>query len=642
MAETYSRWVGAGLLAAGLCSAMLLGVGIAAAEPAGGSASGGAGSSQSAGSASGAGSTTDPDPAQSNSTKPDTKLDPKPDRQPGAEDDGTDDDATEQDATEPDSPSPESASPTAGGDAEVIEETIPDPDANLEPDLPDSPRKDDDYARTPISGAEAVPNATPVVDIARTEETARPVETVDAESAAVETEAVETEAVETAAVDTAAGGALITSAKAAVGVVDAGLRAATVAALIDAEQPAAPPAQPTLVNVLGTLAWSVFDFVTAILEGPPVVPVGSSVSVGRSKLEIDCGDGYTADADWYYPTTGTPDKLIYFQHGFLARAGFYNLTAAELAERNNAIVVAPSITSNYFACDACNLASDPMHAAVAELFMGDRAELLASARAAGYEGTLPEQFVLAGHSAGGQLAPGAAGFYYQLAPAAEKDDLVGVLIYDTSGSGGGLARSLDKLPMTLPVLHIAANPSFFDTFGNANPVLEQKRPGQFNGVLLVDGSHSDAFRSSGLFGFTQLAVSIGTGFSLPENVDAVQVLSQGWLTDMYAGTVYDPTLRTGIYGGPNEIVDVPTETGTDARAYVLPVPPPNLNVFESLIVTLFDSVDLTTLFAGCAEDPNALIAASALEPARHSTFETALSLDVTSRKGQSVGQQCVN
>jgi hypothetical protein len=60
--------------------------------------------------------------------------------------------------------------------------------------------------------------------------------------------------------------------------------------------------------------------------------------------------------------------------------------------------------------------------------------------------------------------------------------MVGVLLFDTSASGGVLARALDKLPASLPVLHIAAAPAPLNTYGNANQVLVEKRPGQFNGV----------------------------------------------------------------------------------------------------------------------------------------------------------------
>jgi len=119
----------------------------------------------------------------------------------------------------------------------------------------------------------------------------------------------------------------------------------------------------------------------------------------------------------------------------------------------------------------------------------------------------------------------------------------------------------EKLPQELPVLHIAAEPSAWNTFGNASDVLGKARKDQFNGVQLVGGTHSDAFRSSSLGGLTQLIVGIGTGFSTPENVDAVQVLAQGYIADMYAGTVYmddpdDPRPRVGVYGTPGTVIDI--------------------------------------------------------------------------------------
>ena len=168
-----------------------------------------------------------------------------------------------------------------------------------------------------------------------------------------------------------------------------------------------------------------------------------------------------------------------------------------------------------------------MHEAVAGLFEGDREALKASALAAGYEGDLPEKFVIAGHSGGGQLAAGAAGYYYRSLASGEESDLVGVLLYDTSATGGALERALVDLPPELPVLHIAAEPSAWDTFGNASDVLVAKRPNQFNGVQLIGGTHSDAFRSSTLFGLLQPLVALGTGASTPENVEAVTAALPG-------------------------------------------------------------------------------------------------------------------
>ncbi|ODQ96564.1 alpha/beta hydrolase [Mycolicibacterium holsaticum] len=344
-----------------------------------------------------------------------------------------------------------------------------------------------------------------------------------------------------------------------------------------------------------------------LVVGPPAVPPGSTVTARRSTLQIDCGDGYTADADWYYPKQGQPDKFIYFQHGFMAHAGIYNLTLAALAERNNAIVVAPTITSNYFACDGCSLTADPMHAAVGRLFQDDRDALLASARAAGFKGTLPEKFVFAGQSAGSMLAAGAAGYYYDSAPADRKDDLVGVLLYDGSAANGALGRALDKLPSSVPVLQVAATPSVINYGGGANNVLAEKRPGQFNGVQLIGGAHSDAFQSDAYFGLVQGFVGLVFGWSAPQNVAAVQVLSQGWLTDMYAGRVYDPATRTGIYGEPGEpgqtVIDIPTDAGL-ARGYVLPGPPASLSPIEWFFARMLHSINSND-FVNCSTEPTA-------------------------------------
>ncbi|AMO60077.1 esterase/lipase [Mycolicibacterium phlei] len=369
----------------------------------------------------------------------------------------------------------------------------------------------------------------------------------------------------------------------------------------------ATPARPTLINIVGTLVWSVADFVINLIVGPPVVVPGSGVSAGRSTVKIDCGDGYRVQTDWYFPTEGQPDKLIYFQHGFLSPAATYNVTLTELARRNNAIVVAPSITSNYFACDSCSLTADQMHAAVAELFAGDRTALQESAAAAGFEGTLPTQFVLAGQSAGSILAAGTAGYYYEKAADDRKADLVGVLLYDGSAANGALARALDKLPADLPVLQIAGVPAVVNNGGEANAVLAEKRPGQFTGLQLVNGAHSDAFRSSIYGGLVQAFVGLVFGQSTPENVEAVQVLPQGWLTDMYAGRVFDENTRTGIYGpvgAPGtSIVDIPTSAGP-ARGYVLPGPASSLSPIERVFATLLHSINADD-YAVCAADPAA-------------------------------------
>lgn len=647
MNDRMQRYVGAGILVTGLLSGTLIGASIAAADP----ESGVDNASEAAESPPRHGDdheskTSD---AQPDSSTSDTRDEEAEGAEPGAnglaEPGGSTQDGDESAAIDTTGDAATDAVDATDGEAIVV--PVAEPAELPEPSV----------AATPAEPAEAVPAPVDTADgdAPTTREPVAPrvvpgdaidVDTVKPEAPAPEAPApaAPEPVVEPAMEPETTVGGLVAAARSTVA--DAP-NAAIVTAIAAARVVAPPPpAGPTLVNVLGSLAWSVFDYINRILQGPPVVPAGSGLKVGRSDLSIDCGDGYIAQADWYFPEDGEADKLIYFQHGFLATSGFYNLTAAELAERNNAIVVAPSITSDFFACDACNLTGDPMHAGVGMLFAGDRAALTTSARAAaeraGVEFTgLPSQFVIAGHSAGGQLAAGAAGYFHLLAPASDESNLVGVLLLDTSATGGGLGRALDRLPSTLPVLHISGNPGPLNTYGNANEELEAKRPGQFNGVRLVGGSHSDAFRSSTLFGLTQVIVSLGTGASTPENVEAVQVLAQGWITDMYAGTVYDSDApRAGIYGPLGDVVEVPTPgVGSGvALAHVLPVPPVQLSFIDSILKTLLNSLTATQGLASCAVDP---VAASSLqigESARHSTADTALSLDERRQTGQSVGQ----
>ncbi|MGH3677376.1 MAG: hypothetical protein ACRDU5_16885 [Mycobacterium sp.] len=301
---------------------------------------------------------------------------------------------------------------------------------------------------------------------------------------------------------------------------------------------------PTPINIIGTAFFNVFDAVVKVFEGPPTVPHGSKVTVVRAPLEIDCGDGYTADADWYFPTEGPPPtKLIYLQHGGFARAGLYNVTAAELAERNHAIVVAPSITTNIFACDGCMEGGDPMHAA------------------------------------------GAAGYYSEFAPDDEtRNDLVGVLLLDISPIGGAVPRGVAKIPTDIPVYAIGAEPNVLDGYGDTEPALVNARPNQFVGVRLVDGNHSDAWQSTNVL--AQLAVGLATGFPQPQNVEAVQVIAQGWITDWYQTDPNAP--RVGIYGELGTTTDIETTAGV-AHAYILPAPAPQLTIIDLVLKALIDS-----------------------------------------------------
>jgi hypothetical protein len=342
--------------------------------------------------------------------------------------------------------------------------------------------------------------------------------------------------------------------------------AATVAlsagsALAVTEQVAAPR-EPTLINFVGSIVLNVVMGLIHTFDGAPVLPPGSNVTVRTSSLTIPVAGGRTVEADWYFPNDGeTPTRLIYLQHGLGASAPMYSYTAATLAEQTHSIVVAPSLTSNFFDSDGAWLGGTPMQVAVADLFVGDREALTESASAAaGYDVTLPTRFVLAGHSLGGTLVMGAAGY---MVDNGAIDDLAGVLLLDSVDVNDTVPTALQKLTGAnyRPVMNISSERYVWNMYGKVGDELDAARPGQFNGVMLVGGRHIDALQGGNPF--LQLSQYLVAGFSQPQNVEAVKILATGWVNDMFAGT------RDGIYGAPQQSVQIDTSAGT-ATAVVLP------------------------------------------------------------------------
>lgn len=282
------------------------------------------------------------------------------------------------------------------------------------------------------------------------------------------------------------------------------------------------------------------------------------MTVRRSTLEIDGADGPVVPADWYFPdgSKGPPQGIIYLQHGFLASGPLYSYTAARLAEDTNSIVVAPSLSSNVFSADQYWLGGEPMMEAVGNLFVGDRAALLASAQAAGYtEDALPEKIVLVGHSLGGGLVTAAAGY---MAENGAADNLVGVITLDgVTFSPTAIPRALTSLNDNgyddLPIYQIAARPYVWNLDNQLSDLLVEYRPGQFHGVSLVGGAHIDSMQGGNPL--LQFGAYLLAGFSEPRNVEAVPILAIGWINDWYDDTA------NGSYPAPGAAVLIPTESG---------------------------------------------------------------------------------
>jgi lipocalin len=325
--------------------------------------------------------------------------------------------------------------------------------------------------------------------------------------------------------------------------------------------PSLPPAPVPVVGIP-----------TQPIPGTSSINGVTGVKVGSSNVAIPVGSAtYTGAADWYFPTqadgTVQAQGVMLLQHGFLGSKSWYSALAQDLAQRTNSIVVVPNIPSfGFFTCNGCTLSSVAMQQGVATLFVDpSRASLNASAAAAGYQGVLPEKFVLTGHSAGGGLATAAGGFY-ATAVAPSDNDLLGVVMYDGVSSNGTFSGALAALSaLSIPVYQIAAPPQPWNANGQTTADLVALNPGQFVGVTLANGSHVDSL--IGGVPIIDFVSQLVIKRSPPGNTQAVYTLANGWINDMYAGTgPANPVY--GIYGAPDQYIVL-----GQAAAVVLGPPP---------------------------------------------------------------------
>lgn len=491
--ERLSVWVGAGLLSAGVSAAVLAGAGVAAADDA------------TAGSAAGSESGSSASAASAGDTQTDSTTE-------------TTDTAA---GAEPDATEPAAEKPT--------DDTVADTPKKKKRNL--TARTDAVTARTPHSApvtASAPERATTIAAPAETVVATPTVTAIGSGGAAA--------VAKIAAPPTAS---LALAAPEAVAPVRAA--AAPVPSLLRWIQGVAT----RITNGIGSLALNSLQALEALFTGPPSLPANSTVTVRNSTILLS--NGQRLKANWYYPEgDAVPEKLILLQHGFLALGPMYSHTAADLAATTGAIVVTPTIPSNFFGCDDHWLGGEGMAAAIAGLFDDDRTALTESALAAGFAtrygldpatATLPQKFGLAGHSLGGQLVSAAAGYLVDNGAVA---DLVGVITLDGVPTGNTMAVALAKLQAYeaatgryIPVREIGAPSNYLNSVSNVKEALNAARPGRFNGVVLSGGVHMDSMRGGNPV--IQFAAYLVAGFPQARNQSAVSVLSTQWFNEWFAG-----------------------------------------------------------------------------------------------------------
>lgn len=274
----------------------------------------------------------------------------------------------------------------------------------------------------------------------------------------------------------------------------------------------------------------------------------NGVTARRSSLVIPYSPGgYVTSVDWYFPpqadgVVGTKG-VVWLQSGHTETLAEL---AAQIAGQTNSIVLVPVISSLEMPTQPGRyLGSAAMQQAVADMMLGDRLALATSATAAGYQGVLPQRFLLAGEGLGGGFAAEVAARTVDNGTAA---NLMGVVMFDGRASMERFPTSLAKLDtLGIPLYQIASPPQAANNWGLTTEQLVALHPDQFVGVQLDEGSA----------------------------MSAAITLSTGWIKDIYEGrgptdplygTYHDPNDGTYV---ANQMLLIGQTGGT-----VLPAPPP--------------------------------------------------------------------
>ncbi|NKZ07600.1 hypothetical protein [Actinomadura latina] len=291
----------------------------------------------------------------------------------------------------------------------------------------------------------------------------------------------------------------------------------------------------------------------ALTAAGPLSPARADVTRVQTTVEIRCA--FTIldqSADWYFPS-GTPQGLVWLQHGFARSNG----NVADLASAYAAagyLVFAPTLpTANIFGCTLENLGNNTGFLGnVADLFvkMGDPSDKLgrsfAKAKAqAGRPGlALPGSLVFSGHSAGGEAVSYVAG-RLRTDGAAAWARLRGLVLLDPVKSfiGGNLATGLTAVDGTGRMIRTISGPDgTCNNSGSGTDLVQADVHAPFVGVRLTTGAHTDAEGAS-----TDSAGTLACGTPKAENVATLQTFAVAWAEDAFNGTRTAAYLPGGSY-----------------------------------------------------------------------------------------------
>ncbi|MCX7429647.1 MAG: hypothetical protein NTY17_01335 [Planctomycetia bacterium] len=223
-----------------------------------------------------------------------------------------------------------------------------------------------------------------------------------------------------------------------------------------------------------------------------------------------------------------PNGVIWLQRDGSGSDPSFAALARELARQTNSIVVAPKFGS--LENPGPSVSGANLGAGVAQLFERERVALNRSATAAGFQGPLPQMFLLAGLGKGGGFATSVGAVTVDSGAAV---NLLGVVMIDGFADANQFAASVAKLDsLGIPNYQIAGPPSASNAWGRTTDLIAALHPGQFVGIE------------------TPLRANT-----------AVITASAGWINDIYAG--YGPTdPKFGVYGNPNDGTYVPGQRFT--------------------------------------------------------------------------------